>query len=414
MPKLKFIHNPYILSFRSLLAAFVCALNLILPFALGQASDQSGQPSSEIAKKSAAFEVLPPRLGANWRATGPARVLDSEKFTIVQDADLYLEYGLRTLTTRAYTDGKTKVIVEAFEMLYPSGAYGLFSFNRSSLSPSRKEFHIGRYLVSIFSSQNSTPFWERPSYSDLVSALQYHLSDGLVRLPTLPLHLPEDGKIADSEKYLIGPAALSRLTDFSDLKDLIDFSGGTEIATASYNNNGGRMSLIIIEYHTPQLASAGYARIKSYFETLAPEERQNRLIKRIGNYVVEAVGIKDAVAAQELIGQIKYTARVYWEGDRFSAIPFPFRPPDELAMEELRRTTRFLTEVFLSIAVIAIGVVIVGVFAGGSIFYWRRWRQHKLGLDKYFSDAGGTIRLNLNDYLLPPSDSKTKLLGKSD
>lgn len=413
MPKLRTINNLCILSFRSLPAAFVCALNLTLSLAFGQASDQSGQSSSEISKKSAAFEVLPPRLGANWRAIGPARVLDSEKFAIVQDADLYLEYGLKRLTTRAYTDGKTKVIVEAFEMLYPSGAYGLFSFNRSSLSPNRKEFHIGRYLVSI-SSQNSTPFWEKLSYPDLISALQYHFSEGPVRLPTLPLHLPEENKIADSEKYLIGPAALSRLTDFSDLKDLVDFSAGTEIATANYNNNGGRMSLIIIEYHTPQLASAGYARIKSHLEMLDPEEKQNRLIKRIGNYVVEAVGIKDAVAAQELISQIKYTAKVYWEGDRFSAIPLPFRPPDELAIEELRRTTRFLTEVFLSIAVIAIGVIIVGVFAGGSIFYWRRWRRHKLGLDKYFSDAGGTIRLNLDDYLLPPGDSKTKLLGKSD
>jgi len=58
--------------------------------------------------------------------------------------------------------------------------------------------------------------------------------------------------------------------------------------------------------------------------------------------------------------------------------------------------------------------MLLGIVAGGSVFYWNRYRRRKLGLDDMFSDAGGTIRLNLDDYLLSSDEPAIKQIGRGD
>jgi hypothetical protein len=175
------------------------------------------------------------------------------------------------------------------------------------------------------------------------------------------------------------------------------------------------MNLLIIDCYTPQLAADNYARLKKYIESLSAEEKSRRMIKRPGNYVVQAVNVRDRKTAQAIVDQIKYAPRVYWEGDRFNSIPYEFRPPDPLALEEARRTGAFLLTTFYIIGLMITGSVLLGVIAGGSFFYWRRYRRRQLGFENAFSDAGGTIRLNLDDFLLGAADeSQVKLLEKRD
>jgi len=369
--------------------------------ALAESNSKSGQPTHR--------EVLPTAFGNAWRAAGPSKQLSAEKFSVVQGSEVYLEYGLQSVATRTYTNGHNQVMIEAYELRYPSGAYGLFSFDRGSLSAGRHEFYAGRYLVRISDVTGTSA-----TNSDLVSAIQEYLSDGAVELPTLPGHLPEPNKITASEKYLVGPAALAQIKPFSDLKGVLDFTGGAEAATAEYENGGGRVNLIIIDCYTPQLAADNYTRLKNYVESLKPEDKAGRLIKRIGNYVVEVVNSKDPNAVQAIVDQIKYAPRVYWEGDRFTSIPFEYRPPDPLVLEEARKTGVFLATAFYLIGLMIVGSVLTGIIAGGSFFYWRLYQRRKLGLGDAFSDGGGTIRLNLDNFLLPAEDSKVKLLGKGD
>ena len=61
-----------------------------------------------------------------------------------------------------------------------------------------------------------------------------------------------------------------------------------------------------------------------------------------------------------------------------------------------------------------VGAFVLGVLTGGTFFYWRRYRRRKLGLDDAFSDAGGTVQLDLEGYLLSGEKSRVKLLGKND
>src|SRR5204862_7105574 len=130
------------------------ALALILLFV---SAPSYGQGTTQSSTAKVAREALPPRLGDNWRAVGEAHRLNAEQFAVVQDASVALEYGLQSRTTRSYAKGKARVTIEAFEMRYPSGAHGLFTFNRGSLPANRQEFYVGRYLISVTAGQGASP-----------------------------------------------------------------------------------------------------------------------------------------------------------------------------------------------------------------------------------------------------------------
>ena len=164
------------------------------------------------------------------------------------------------------------------------------------------------------------------SDQQLFEAIKPNLIGGEGEFPSLPLHLPEADRIAGSEKYIIGPAALSRLKNFSGLKDAIGFGSGAEVTTADYRSGGGQMNLIIVEYYTPQSASDGQARIQDHFNALPQPEKDRLILKRIGNYVAAMSNIQDMPAAQNIVGQIKYEKKIYWAGRKFTDIPLDFPP----------------------------------------------------------------------------------------
>lgn len=377
--------------------------------AWGQNTDRTITHAQNTKTAQSSKELLPVRVGEQWRAVGRVRTLDAAQSTVLPDADVYLEYGLQRLFHRVYTNGKTKATVEVLELEFISGAYGSFTFNRQYLQPNQHLFHEGRYLVRISI--------EPPSSSldqTLVEAIKPNLVGEAGQFPFLPSHLPEQDRIANSEKYIVGPKALANLENFRYLKDLVNFEGGTEIAAANYRNGNGRMNLIIIEFHTPQSASDGHTKLQDRFNALPQPEKDKRILKRTGNYVVEAANIYDLAAAQNLVGQIKYEAKVYWAGRKLSDIPLEFRPLDPVALEEMKRTTEVLLRSFYWIGAMLLSAILLGIAAGGALFYWNRYRRRKLGLDDLFSDAGGTLRLNLDDYLLSSEEPEIKQIGKGD
>jgi hypothetical protein len=390
-----------------LLPTAYCLLFLLIPSqAIAQSQEaQSGQAQAEAA---GAFlpVILPDNLGGDWRAVNRMRILKSDEWGILPDAPIYTEYGLQRLHSQVYSKDNTKATIEIFEMRYPSEAYGLFTFNRGSLSANRREFYVGSYLISIDSVLN-----DQQLDSSLIEILKKNLTNQSGNLPPLPSRLPEPHKIAGSEKYLVGPAALATLKGFSKLKEVIKFDGGVEAVVADYKNGDGTMSLMIIEYHTPQLASDGLKSTTKYLDSLSQNEKASSILKRVGNYLVHAINIKDTTEAENLIGQIKYEYKVYWEGRRLSDIPIEFRPPDPAVVEEGKRTLLIVIRSFYWLGILMASSLLLGLVAGGTFFYWRRYRRRKLGLDVLFSDAGESIRLNLEDYLLQPGKSPVKQLG---
>jgi uncharacterized protein DUF6599 len=354
-------------------------------------------------------DILPDQLGQKWRATGPARVLEGRRLSGLPDADVSREYGVRRVISRVYTDGGLESSVEVFELNLIPGAYGLFTFNRGQLPQNCSEFLQGRYVVRVL---------RREAGGDdrqIFEAIKPNLIGGEGELSSLPMHLPETDKIAESEKYIVGPAALARLKNFGDLKDVVSFNAGAEVATADYRSGSGQMNLIIVEYYSPQVARDGEGRIRDHFNALPQGEKDRLIIKRVGNYVVIMSNIQDMPAAQNIVGQIKYQKEIYWAGRKFTDIPLEYRPPDPLAVEEYTRTVKTMIRSFYWTGIVLLSALLLGFTAGFSLFQLKRYRRRKLGLENVFSDAGGSLRLNLDDYLLPDnsSDESTKLTRKA-
>ena len=349
---------------------------------------------------------LPDRLGNDWRAVSASRKLVAEKIPETPDSKLLAEYGLQSITDRQYSNGKARLAIEAFEMKYASGAYGLWTFHRGAPSPNQKEIFNGR-IVFRFSSSDQMVV-------DAVAAQMHANLTSELEPPLLPTYLPDQSKIANSEKYLVGPEAVARIAQISDLKDVIEFVAGTHAAVADYNNGNGKMSIVLIEFQSPQFAVDGLEKIQSHFNSLSQDEQKKRILRRVGNYAVEAVNVSDPVTAEEVLKQVKYMVRVHWEGKSAADIPIPFRPIAPSALREVVQTGQLLLATFYWIGMLVVGAVLSGIFIGGGFFYWRRAQRQKLGLQDGFTDAGGMTRLNLEDYLLSGSDSSTNLLGKGE
>ncbi|MDX2044813.1 MAG: DUF6599 family protein [Acidobacteriota bacterium] len=386
MPKLNLLFHLNITSIKTCFAA-LCLLPLL---AIGSYAQQTNSKP-----------VLPEKLGETWRASSPVRTLSAEQCAVLPDGDVYKEFWLESMVSRHYTNRKDSVTVEVFRMQFDSGAYGLFTFNRNKLAENRSEFLSGRYLVSLTSeTTNSAP-------QDLLQTLKENLNSSNGELPLLPSHLPSENKIADSEIYLVGSSALARLDGFSDLKDVVNFSGGTEVAFAKYRNGNSGFNLLLVEYHTPQLATDGETQFHNYFSNLPEQERNQRLLKRIGNYIVLTTKTEDLPSAEKIISQIKYTPAVYWEGKKMSHIPLAYRPPDPFALEEMSQTAQVILRTFYWVGIMLFVAIILGFISGWTYFYWNRYRRSKFGYDNLYSDAGGSVRLNLDEYLLPPGDPAT-------
>lgn len=348
-----------------------------------------------------------PAANIKWKATGASRTLDAEAYSVLPDGSVYKEYGLQKITTQDYTNGKARYTVEDFQMSYKSGAFGLLSFNRARLGANRKEFLHGRHLISISSEAAITALDE-----SLVATIKNLIVDEEgSQMPSLHLHLPEQNKVSGSDLYVLGPLALARISAFADLKNALDFTGGAEAATASYTNGAGKMELLILEHHTPQLFADAYASLQKQIEALPQNEKDRRSLSRAGNYIVYAANVEDREAAKQIISQVKFTPSIYWEGRKSSDIPFSYRPADPTALEEASETANVLLRTFYWIGVMVTSAILMGIIAGGSFFYWKRYRRRKLGVEDLFSDAGGTVRLNLDEYLLSAPEEDIKKLG---
>lgn len=380
----------------------LCFVSLLLLLIAIPTFGSEGHPFSE----EALAKGLPNRIGSEWIAHTPSRKLSADQIPESQNTKILLEYGLQSFTDRSYTNGKDRVVVECYEMKYVSGAYGLWTFRRQTLPEGQREFFNGRYLVRVSASPLAIA-------ETIMAKIQDKLPSSLSKSPLLPTYLPEQNKIAASERYVVGAEAVSQISSISDLREAIDFTGGTHAVVADYNNGGGKMSVLLIEFQAPQFATDGLIKIQQHFNSLSPEEQKKRVLRRIGNYAVEAVNVSDPNAAEELLGQIKYMARVHWEGKGISSIPLQFRPPDPVSLQEAIQTGQFIVATFYWIGILVLGAILTGIFAGGAFFYWRRSQRRKFGLADTFSDAGGMTRLNLlDDYLLP--NSSQKLLGKKE
>lgn len=207
--------------------------------------------------------------------------------------------------------------------------------------------------------------------------------------PILVRHLPEWETAQGRAAYVLDLPALQRAVPAQPVLEAVPFADGTEAVTADYGAAG---RLVIVEFLTPQMAFDADAAVKRRIEELrgagAPVPS---VYRRVGNYSVFVFGAGDAAAAERLAGQVKYEKDVRWLGD----------DPNRFEKHN-RRWISLSTSVIVN-TVKAAGLAIVACLGVGGLLgalIFRR-RRAQTALTESFSDAGGMMRLNLDDHHAP-------------
>jgi hypothetical protein len=219
-------------------------------------------------------------------------------------------------------------------------------------------------------------------------------------VPVLVMHLPDwEKKVKEDAVYAGSLPALQKAAGNSPALDAFSFDDGTEAATAKYE--GGR--LVIVEFPTPQHSVEADASINERIAQLrAAGQPAPSAYKRIGNYSVFVFDAPDAASAEKLISEVKYEKDVRWLGRNPHAA--------EIASRHVTSTmgnvilTTLITTGFAVLLCLGVGGLI-----GGVIFLRRRAQQTA---QEIYSDAGGMLRLNIED-VNAPHVTASRMIGRS-
>ncbi len=213
-------------------------------------------------------------------------------------------------------------------------------------------------------------------------------------IPVLTKNLPDWQNAKNRSTYILNKEQLkTALGNDKPVLDLIDFTGGNEAVTANYDQG----KLLIVEFNTPQTSVEADNKINAFLTENPPNPPI--FYRRIGNYNVFIFDGKDETMANTLFDQIKYGKVVQWLGED----PYYIQKAERYIA---RTTSEVFISTFLAVSLGILASISVGAFCGYLFFRHRAKRQAKLNA---FSDAGGMIRLNLDEL---SADDSERLLNK--
>jgi hypothetical protein len=234
------------------------------------------------------------------------------------------------------------------------------------------------------------------SIRDLARLFSDEIEKGDGDIPVLLTHLPgwTDGQ--ERAVYLAGFTTLKGIATNQPVLDVISSEGDADAVATDY----GTSQLLLIEFNTPQLAGDNDRSITAKIQELRNQGQPvPTAYRRVGNYAVFVFNGQSEQAANQLIDQIKYEQVVRWLGDN------PY-----LLQEAQRKYAETTLGVFVSV-VKASGLALVSCLAVGGFFgalLFSRRRAQQKAVDA-FSDAGGMLRLNLDE--MTPQTDPARLIG---
>jgi hypothetical protein len=367
---------------------------------------------TDAGSNDAAAKLLPDQLG-KFRAAGPARPQPETNEAVVQTEFNTTGNAVRTYVSASGERLSISIATTASE----AGAYALLTFARqfalrrgvaairtgdvgtaSLVFPDGLLFFKGRTYVGV-NAEGRLP--KNPAtIIELASSFADTLDKGDGEIPVLVKHLPDWQKVMSESLYAVTlPALLKEIAPDQSALSAINFADGVEAVAANY----GPLQLVIVEFNTPQSASDNDARIIAKIQELHSQRAAApTAYRRIGNYSVFVFNGSDEQAANQLIDQVKYQKVVQWLGRN---------PNIELAAAAKEKDFVDTTlGVFVSV-VKASGLAIlitlgIGGFFGAVLFRWRRSQQ---AANEAYTDAGGMLRLNIDE--MTPQTDPSKLIG---
>jgi hypothetical protein len=352
------------------------------------------------------LRLLPDRAG-DFQARGAALQSKSEELPGALSSE---EFGPISAVTRQYTSAKGESFsVTLIKTRSDSAAYSLLT-NRTPWGGQEAkrlsdvgtaglawDGHVAffRGAAFVYLRGNGKTSGEGEALKDLARRISGSLDGGESEIPVLIKHLPEWETAQERAVFAVSLTALQAAAGGRPILDAVSFDGGAEAVTAIY----GPSRLVIVENTTPQLATTNDQRITSRLKELRDGGQPvPTAYRRVGNYSVFVFDAPDEATAAKLIDSVKYEQVVQWLGQNPHAY--------QRAVREYTNTTAGVILAVLKASGLSLIFCLgVGAVFGGIVFMRRRQQQNS----ETFSDAGGMVRLNLDE--MTQVDTHGKLLG---
>jgi hypothetical protein len=302
-------------------AGAVISLGLLLGMALA-----ANPPGAETPARSEPAPAMLPQQFGGWQMKGSPQTSTDPAAADPTNAVVLKEYRFSDLATSTYTrdDGRT-LKIRAARFADASGAFGAYTFylqpemakeelgDQGASVGQRVLFYRGHVLVDAQFSQESA--MSVAQLRELAGALPRPGGNSGI-LPTFIEFMPRRGYVQNTQKYVMGPAALAaQATPVA--ADLVDFNASSEVSLARYNTSSGEATLMLISYPTPQLAAEHLRRIDAAHQMAQPqtgvsmvESAGSFFDKRTGPIIAIATGPVSESDAKSLLGMVNWEASV--------------------------------------------------------------------------------------------------------
>ena len=240
-------------------------------------------------------------------------------------------------------------------------------------------FFKGAHFVRIKNLKGSPA-----NVNELAQSLSETLDKGEGDIPVLIKHLPIPEEAQKNAVFLNSFADLQRLPFQHTVFDAVQSGSNADAVLATY----GSSKVLIVEFNTPQLAAENDRRIIARIQELWKLGQQAPIAyRRVGNYSVFVFDAPDEQTAKQLIDQVKYEQVVQWLGENPNILK-------EAQRQYVNTTLGVLVAVLKASGYALVLCLGMGGLIGGLLFSYRRAQQKDVTA---FSDAGGMLRLNLDE-----------------
>jgi hypothetical protein len=294
--------------------------------------------------------------------------------------------------------------VSLFEWESDAAAYASFTTLRNERAPDSepKQETVGTAsglidLGIVFFKGNSSVKVVTQGLEDRSRAVEFarllaaRLDKGEDEIPVLVKHLPNWEIEQRTAAYSVDITQLRSAVRDQPVLDAISFEGGTEAVAADY----GQSKLLIVEFTTPQFSIDNDSLIWTKIAELKSKGQPTpTAYRRVGNYSVFVFNAPDEKTANALVDQVKYEQVVQWLGD------------DPHLYERLQRYFAQTSAGVLVAVLMSSGLSLVLCLAAGALIGTMMFRHRRAQKATMYSDAGGSIRLNLDELTGPANTSR--------
>jgi hypothetical protein len=331
--------------------------------------------------------ALLPQQFEGWQMQGSTQTSTDPTSADPTNAAVLKEYRFTDLATATYTrdDGRS-LKIRAARFADASGAFGAYLFYlQPAMTPdtAKKEedkigdqaaflgqrvlFYRGNVLVDAqFSRESAMSGAQMRKFARLLPRPSGNSSN----LPTFIEFMPHQDYIANTQKYVMGAAALAAQAPPVSA-DLVDFNASAEVSLARYNTPSGEATLMLISYPTPKMAAEHLLRIKAARQASASQsdlsnvESSGTFIpKRTGPLLAIVTGPVSDSDAKSLLGRVNWEASVTWHQ--------PTNDP------QVRDLYMLILNIVVLCGILAGLAVVAGVAFGGIRILMKRWYPDKV------------------------------------